>query len=558
MNVNDLRFAPIIRVSTEKQADKGESLRTQKKQIQHYVKALNGQIPESCWMYSGQEHATPNQERTKLEMLLTDSSKNKFDCVIVCDTSRWSRDNLKSKEGLAILRDNKIKFFVGTMEYDLHNPEHNFILGMSAEVGELQAKQQSLKSTMNRIERAKRGIPSSGRLPYGRLFDKKNNVWSLDKEKTKKIQIAAQQYLDGNSMMNIAKSLDMNHSNLWKILTKRSSSNWEIKFNVESLNINETIKFKIPPLLDDKTIEKIYEQGQINKTYSRGQQKYFYLVGNFIFCKECGYALAGQTNQSGKRYYRHYRHRKKDCSIKNWIPADLIENAVLLHLFNMFGDVKRIQNAIEKATPDLEKMKQKISELEILKKNKRNVLKQRENLVSLAGKGLLSDNEIEKRITVIRSNLATINERSNLLESYLDNTQSLKDIKKKSTMAFCIMKSVMQSGAALSKMDNKSKRELIKHAFSGNNSEGKRLGVYIGQTGHEIRPWSFEIKAILEPIISSVLPMYKAQVEELLGIDEYADLKEVLKEYNINSSNFALPCQSKRYTASYFNINGMI
>ena len=56
-----LRFAPLIRVSTEGQEKKSESLRTQTTQIKQYVKSLGGIIPEHCWKYSGQEHATPEQ-----------------------------------------------------------------------------------------------------------------------------------------------------------------------------------------------------------------------------------------------------------------------------------------------------------------------------------------------------------------------------------------------------------------------------------------------------------------------------------------------------------------
>ena len=98
-----LRFAPLIRVLTEQQERQGESLHTQQKQIIQYVKALNGTFPDNCWRYSGQEHATIGEERKKLDRLLSDACKDKFDAVIVCDVSRWSRDNLKSKQGLQIL-----------------------------------------------------------------------------------------------------------------------------------------------------------------------------------------------------------------------------------------------------------------------------------------------------------------------------------------------------------------------------------------------------------------------------------------------------------------------
>ena len=79
-NAKGLRFAPLIRVSTEKQEQQGESLRSQKKLIERVVKSLNGTIPKRCWKYSGQEHATPNQEREKLEQLLNESGKGLFVC----------------------------------------------------------------------------------------------------------------------------------------------------------------------------------------------------------------------------------------------------------------------------------------------------------------------------------------------------------------------------------------------------------------------------------------------------------------------------------------------
>jgi DNA invertase Pin-like site-specific DNA recombinase len=146
MTSKQLRFAPLIRVSTESQERKGESLRTQREQILRYVKSLRGTIPEHCWTYSGQEHATPDQERRILDELLKDAPHGLFDAVIVCDASRWSRDNRRSKVGLDILMKNSIRFFVGTVEYDLYSPEQRLFLGMATEINEFYAASQNLKS----------------------------------------------------------------------------------------------------------------------------------------------------------------------------------------------------------------------------------------------------------------------------------------------------------------------------------------------------------------------------------------------------------------------------
>jgi len=59
-------------------------------QIKTIKKLCNqsGYIPESCWQYSGQEHATPGFERKKLAQLLEDSAKDIFDAVIVDERNR--------------------------------------------------------------------------------------------------------------------------------------------------------------------------------------------------------------------------------------------------------------------------------------------------------------------------------------------------------------------------------------------------------------------------------------------------------------------------------------
>jgi DNA invertase Pin-like site-specific DNA recombinase len=333
--IQPLRFAPIIRVSTEGQAEKGESLRTQEKQIREYVKKLEGVIPEHCWKYSGQEHATPDQERKKLDTLLQDSAKGLFDAVIVCDASRWSRDNLKSKQGLEILRTNGIRFYIGTQEYSLNSPQHKLFIGMATEINEFVAEEQSRKSLENRIERAKRGIPTAGKYPYGRTFNRTTNQWELDDSngKVTNIERAAKRYLSGEGLPKIAADLGMNAANLWKILTKLSGDKWQIKFHSEKLNIHETVEMTVPRLLPQETIDAIHEKAKGNKTYNHGEIKHKYLLSRMIFCNHCGYTMFGQKNHSGKRYYRHARQdrRKNGCpSHRMYVPAEDVEKAVLI------------------------------------------------------------------------------------------------------------------------------------------------------------------------------------------------------------------------------------
>ncbi len=512
-----IRFAPLIRVSTESQQKKGESLKTQRQQIENYVKSLNGIIPESCWKYSGQEHATPDQERKKLEQLLKDSEKNIFDAVIVCDASRWSRDNERSKQGLKILKKNGIRFFVAATEYDLYSPEQSFFIGMATEIAEFQAKQQALKSIQNRIARARRGIPTGGKLPYGRTFDRESEQWGLDAEKVKKIEWAASQYLKGGKLPEIAKTLNMNASNLWRTLTKRAGSDWEIGFDSDKLDIHETVKIKIPALLPNESIKQIHARAASNKTYNHGFKKYKYLLARMIFCGHCGYAMFGQTNHQTKRYYRHPRNRDrvKQCDKLLYVPADDIEKAVLVHLFKMFGDVSNLQKAMKKAIPDLSKIKKLREQKTGFEKELEKTESKRQRIVKAIADGILNLKDARSQMDEIREREALLNQEIENINPQIENVPDEKQIMKKAALTKRTIEAIFGSYARLGKMSFRDKRKLCQTAFDGKDSEGNRLGVYVQKADDKI---TYTIKgAVMD--VKGKLPISRKEVQRILEID---------------------------------------
>lgn len=531
-----LRFAPLIRVSTEKQAQKGESLRTQTGQIKQYVKSLQGRIPDHCWGYIGQEHATPGQERKKLDCLLADSAKGLFDAVIVADASRWSRDNRNSKEGLEILRTNSIKFYVGTMELDLFNPDHCLILGMSAEIGEFQARTQSLKSITNRIARARRDYPACGKSPYGRVFDKATESWSIDPEKQAIVLQASERYLNGENIVNIAHSLGMDFSNLWKILNHRSGDTWIQRFRSVPQNIDETVETTIPRLLDETTIQAIHAQAEANRTYAHGGIKNRYLLSRMIFCAKCGHALSGQVSR-GKRCYRPARELpgSNPCPFHKRVPADLIENAVLIHLISTLGDVERLEKAIRRATPDLDRLEKLAEQQGDLNKALKKVMVQKERVVELAMDNLLSDDEIRQRMGKLRVREASIKSRVLSISAELEGTPPPEKIKRLSKMAINIGRSVTSHRPeVIFEKPYEWKRNLIEHAFSGKDHKGQRYGVYMAETGDAEQPWTFEIRGTLETALLG-LPLDDEYLMEAFRLEpDYQDVDKELKKIKSN------------------------
>ena len=536
-----LRFAPLIRVSTEKQEKQGESLQTQRKQIVQYVKSLDGHIPNRCWKYSGQEHATPGQERENLDRLLEESYKDIFDAVIVCDASRWSRDNEKSKAGLKILKKNGIRFFAGTTEFNLFEPQATLFLGMSTEMNEFFALEQTKKSIENRIERAKKGIPSSGKLPYGRTYDKQKDAWDVDMEKAKYIRWAADQYLNGENMQTIAKALNMNASNLWKILTKRSGNKWEINFRSQKVNINETVEIKIPRLLTQETIDSIHKRAESNKTYTHGHIKYKYLLARTVFCGDCGYAMFGQTNHSNRRYYRHARHRKKECDIGFWVRADDLEDAVLVNLFGMYGDIENMERAMFRAIPDTAKIGRLREQKHTLEKHLENVDTERKRLIKSIAKGIISDADAKETIGEIKERETILTEKTEKIGLELEKVPSENQIKRKAALIKRTLAAVYTRPGRLSKMSFEDKRKIVQIACGGKDAKGTRCGVYIKKPVKAGEPVTYEIKGVFTDI-QGQLPLSLKDIQEILCLEN-----EYVGDYNPLKPKVKQDTLSKRY-----------
>ena len=163
-----LRFASLVRVSTRKQEREGESLPVQRRDNADSVRRLGGRIVAE---YGGAEHATPNWEKAEFDRILADAAAGQFDAVVVNHPDRWSRSNADSKRGLEVFRKHGIQFYIGTAAQDLNNPTVRFTLAVFAEVGEMVAATQNLKTMATKRERAKAGRPACGKLPWGRTYD---------------------------------------------------------------------------------------------------------------------------------------------------------------------------------------------------------------------------------------------------------------------------------------------------------------------------------------------------------------------------------------------------
>jgi hypothetical protein len=213
---------------------------------------------------------------------------------------------------LEILLTNGIRFFERTTEHDLNDASARFYIGMHTEINEYQAKLGAQKSMENRLHRARRGIPATGELPYGRIFDKKTEKWSLDKSKAKQIREIAKRYLQGESLLKLAREMGMTKTNLANTFRERCGDKWTVGFKKGK----EPITFNIPRLLPEDMIQQLRDRLDFKRKWSRHEVKQQYLLSGFIRCEKCGSTLTGQTQyfKGGQaRYYQHLSSTNSDC-----------------------------------------------------------------------------------------------------------------------------------------------------------------------------------------------------------------------------------------------------
>lgn len=507
--VKPLRFAPIIRVSTEKQRDQGESLKNQKTKIIAAVESLGGIIPVECWEYSGQEHATPLRERKKLDKLLRDSTKDIFDAVIVDDHSRWSRDNARGEDGLELLMNHKIRFFTGTTEHDLHDPTVRMTLAMHTVFNQFQAKMQSKKSRENRVHRFNRGIPCVGQVPFGRMKDPYTGILILDHDKQKMIEKAANQFLNGMTREKIAVDMGIKPCTLWRIFRDDLGDTWTTKLGT----------MKIPALLDEDTIHAVHQRLESNKTVTHGPLKHSYLLKGLIFCGDCGIRLSGVPDQRNKKgcqenMYFSYRHKKFERPCPNdvrWeIKAEVIEDAVMATLYGMLGNKEKIEAALAAAIPEADKKEEMRAEIVRYQEELKRLETRKSKLIDAVADGFLSGSDIKIKMDEINGKEAEIKAEITIRMSAIENIRSKKELGIYAKMIADARNTIAEhrSMEDYLNMPFAKKRRMLESILMGKDDMGKQFGIYINseKKGYS-RTFSYTINADAIGIVKGTIPM---------------------------------------------------
>jgi len=479
-----------VRVSTSRQAKEGESLSTQRKALQAFAKGNNFDLVE---MYSDEGISGGSVEkRPGLQTLLQDVQNHNFQYVLIHRLSRLGRNARELLNNIQLLKEAGVSVIFLKENLDLSNSYGNFMVTMLAAMAELEKDITGEASVENKIARAKNGIPSTGKYPFGRRFNRKTEEWYFDPPDIKEVvNDIADRYLNGEGLRDIADTISpdyqLTYSNILKVFNGRAGDTWELKFKKEK----EPIVFKVPSLLSKEKIEAVKKRMKFNTTFNKSSiKRNTFLLTGFARCMECGSALTAQNAKNKQKrkdgeysiykYYRHPAGKRKKCRALTSIKMEKLNKAVLDSIWeNLSDEDSGFLEAWADNYPDQDKIRILKSKIKLNRKKLKQAESDRDILVEALLNGVLTEETIKKKNEILCGEISRLKNTLLKEEQHLSRMPSKEEIESQEEKLRLSFQDYFYSRERFDSMSFEELRGLMFSIFDGKDNEGNALGIYV-------------------------------------------------------------------------------
>lgn len=323
MEINKLKAALYVRVSTTEQANEGYSIQAQTERLKNYAKAKDYFIIKT---YTDPGFSGAKLDRPALQEMITDIENNQIDIVLVYKLDRLSRSQ---KNTLFLIEDvflkNNVDFVSMQESFDTTSAFGRAMIGILSVFAQLERDTITERMGMGRIERAKEGYFHGGgttKIPVG--YDYVDGLLQINDYEAEIVRSIFGLYNSGKGVNAVSTAIKN------KFPSKR-------KFNVSLVRGILTnniylglIKFKDgvyqgrhEPIISKEIYDKA--QNEISRR-TTDKIKVFnskYLLTGLTYCGHCGArmkATGSSTLKDGTRltYY--------NCYSKSGSPAHMVKD----------------------------------------------------------------------------------------------------------------------------------------------------------------------------------------------------------------------------------------
>ncbi len=399
-----------VRVSTDKQADKGIAIPTQLDECRKKVQGLGLICDEENDVY--RDEGLTGTEMSKRVALLAMLNRCKQDkgvkVVVTYELSRLSRSQYDSAYIRSELRKRNISI-VSATEHITDDPMGDAMAGMLSVVNQLSSAQTAQRASDNMMNKAVRG-DFPGKAPFGYVNKQEKTTtgrvraWiEIHPETSPWVVKAFEYYASGSySLDELVKKLKEEGFPEDKLRGKRISKGFLAKLFTNSFFIgeinwaNHTGKGNHDLFLDSALFLQVQQMLEIKNKGASRTRKYKSFTKDICFCGECGshMTLEKHTTTSGNnvtylRCIKAKQGKRVECSqsyghldnyvdqmsqiIKNVKIPKRIVDKVKLKIKDLFADEDELNQA---TNADIQK---RLEKLRIKKKNIVHLLLEKEN-----------------------------------------------------------------------------------------------------------------------------------------------------------------------------------
>ena len=448
-----MRCAIYVRVSSEKQENKGLSLEAQKKTGMELTQSKG-------WTHEVFEDAGISAEpegiahRPALVRMLDSIEEGNIQRVFVTEIDRLARNPATLSFIKKVLQDNQVKVVTQNQVFDFEDDEDDFISDLLGLLAKRENRIRVRRSKRARLEGVLKGKWRGGILPYGYAAIRdpddraRDKILVPDEDEAKVFEQMVEWCLQGLSTRDIALRLNAlgiptKGSKIYKkeikvavkgrsefVMRKTKDLKWKpgtvygiLKnpiYKGEMRYLDHTIR--VPHLIGREKWETVQKQLRSNYNSSTRNIKHFYLLRGLLFCRSCGRRLYGWIRPSrGMRVYCCLSKRPdpepRFCGLKN-IHLDRLNLLVWNIVRELLSNSEKLKQAIiqqqSEYFADEIILKDEIERLTSLKAERERELYR---ILDLYGKSqILSVQELDKQVRKVKDEIHVIEGETAKLE----------------------------------------------------------------------------------------------------------------------------------------------
>ena len=364
------RVAVYVRVSTDKQAERGESLETQRTQLTYYAVNMLGSAPEDVTIFEDAGYSGKNTDRPEYQRMMSQVRAGAFTHMLVYKIDRVSRNLLDFSMMYSELQKLGVSFVSKTENFDTSTAMGEAMLKIILVFAELERKMTSERVRHTMIGMAQSGHWNGGRVPYGYSYrsegDKKDvQVFQIVEDEAAVVRLIFTLYEDQQSIVWIAKHLNS------KGLRSRAGSEWspasvsiilhnvfyvgDYRYNVlqEGDRMRPkpetewvTVRDHHAPLVSREQFSRVQAILHSNRRMYREVGSAFrniHVFGGLMFCGNCGHMLYSIKSQkkAGEWHYSYYpcptRRKSHDQCSGRSTSDPVVGEFVFNYILNMLN-----------------------------------------------------------------------------------------------------------------------------------------------------------------------------------------------------------------------------